>query len=161
MNELQFEENHNLAAIVPRRQALGSRAFENIYCLKESETIEKYFISLLIQNNVGLNEKIDKIIQNLFESGLFVKWIKDNRRGRNYRAVETVPEKLSMHHLHLGFFIILAGLGIATAVFFAELIIFSKINQGNTSHWFWICLQWIVDGQRYFLRHVPEKLQRK
>lgn len=72
-------ENHNVAVGDSRLDILTSSHYspEEIYCFDERGSLIIYQLSIILEKSSGIVGKINGIIRNSFESGLFIKWNRD------------------------------------------------------------------------------------
>lgn len=160
---MKQQKNYRLAVGGSRQRILNSCSYSpnEIFCFGRDESIASYHPAFLIRKNFALNSKIDKIIQNAFESGLFVKWDWDNQRKKERLIQFEPPDELTIQHF-LGSFVFLVSGGavLATITLLSERLSFRKIQNPNCSR-VWIYLEHIFDGQRHCLKNLPEKLMNK
>lgn len=152
----------NLAIGGSRQHILNSRSYSpsKIYCFDRDENIASYQPALLMRKDFALRQKIDEIIQYAFESGLFVKWDRDSQRKKE-RILPFIPEtELSLGHLSPAFvFIICVGSIMSILSVISELIIYRNMQQEQRS-WIWMYFEQFFDGNRHYLKDLPEKLSK-
>lgn len=112
---------------------------------------------LLMNRKFGLKRRVDEIIRNAFEGGLFVKWNRDSQRKKEHLIPFEPKPQLTL--TEYGFFLIMCGIGWFCSIlaFLVELFIQRKLKQNSKSR-FWIFSQRLVDSRRYYFKNIPEKL---
>lgn len=102
--------------------------------------------------------RIDRIIQNAFESGLFLKWDRDSQRKKE-RIIPYEPSFIATLEQYSFALILVLGTGltISSLIFFGELFIQHQVQR--KPHAPWTCMRRAIDGHRDFFTYLPEKLQ--
>lgn len=160
LEQLTLDDSYNLAVGVSRTHVMSTSFFtkHQVFCFDRSQNIANYTISLAIRNDHGLLATFDKIIREVLEGGLNVKWQRENRK---YFPPDTtgIPfdsaEALGMDHLSiLIYFVYIPGMFLAGATFFLERKIFKEIRRAQTARKrkFWLLLAKFCDGRRHYLK---------
>lgn len=160
LQRLNNDDYIDLAVGGSRQHILNSRSFSplNMYCFDQSEHIIGYQPVLLMRKHSPLRSKIDDIICNAFEGGLFVKWNRDNqRKKKKHEHRHKSPDKLTLKEYAFGIVLILGiGSTVSTLTFCVELII--KWQMKLRPRMPWTMYEACVDGHRYMWSHTPEIL---
>lgn len=163
LKRLKSAVNFDWAISASRNNILNSAAYSslNFHCFDRSQSIRIYLIALEMRKEFGMRAKIDKIIRNLFESGILLKWYDENLRKRNYETAYIAPDHFTMEHYQIAFTFILGfGWTMSVATFSMEIITFKKLGQ-KRNHKIWIYFEYFVDGQRHYMNNLIERLSRK
>ena len=114
-----------------------------------------------MRQDLNLKRKIDKIISNAFESGLIEKWDRDNQRKKKHLPSHMPQLAYTMNEFGFAFVLVL-GIGslMAASSLLCEIIISHKMKQTPTRK-IWSYLEQFFDGDRHYLKDLPEKLMRK
>lgn len=127
-----------------------------IFCFGVGESIVSYQPRLLFRKHSPLKSRVNEIIQNAFESGLFIKWDRENRKKPEH-IVEYEPiMAITLEHwtgLLLLFF--LNGIILSISTFLAELFISSKRKQNPQSKR-WKLIKSFFDGKKYYLKDLSK-----
>lgn len=156
-----LDEFDTIAIGDSRHHILASVLFQssNFYCFDHRENIADYRVSMLINQEFNHAHNIDEIIRRVFESGLFVKWHSDHRRIKTTSSIEFGSPSVTVEQISAAFvFIILGGWTLATLTFIAEHIIFRNYRREGASC-IWMYLERFFDGQRHYMKNLPERLQ--
>lgn len=152
---IRYEKKYYLAVGGSRQRILNSRSYSpsKIFCFGRNENIASYYSALLIRNEFRLLKRINDIIRNAFESGLFVKWDLDNQRKKERMIPFEIPDQLTIEHYSGTFiFLITGGTVLATMTLLAERVTYRKMQNPNRSR-FWMYLECILDGERHCLKN--------
>lgn len=76
-----LHRNYNIAVGGSRQNILNSPLYSQskIYCFNGLENIATYPIALYMRKSFHLKDKVNDIIQEVSEAGLFEKWKEDSR----------------------------------------------------------------------------------
>lgn len=143
-----------------RQQIFNVEAFSSskIYCFDRTENIATYQVSLMIKKNTFIESTINKLARELTESGLFVKWNRDNSK-KSRILEESEIEGISLKHFGSPLLLIYCvGLLTAFISFLWETITFSMMRKSNKVR-IWKYLNAYFDGRRHVLKNLPEKIQ--
>lgn len=153
----------NLAVGGSRQHILKSFSYSprKIFCFDPSENIASYQPALLMRKDSPLKSRFNKVIRNAFEGGLFVKWNRDIQRKKKHSPPqEDIPTEILMEHLSgVIIWAYVFGCLMSFATFICEKIIFLKVKSSNRPR-AWIYLEHFVDGERHYLKDLPNKLVR-
>lgn len=128
-----------------------------IYCFEKQENVASYQPSLLVKGN--LKPKIDRIMRRLFEAGIFMKWIRDCQRRREYEIPYIASIEMQLIHLYFPLiFLTLLGNFICILTLIAELITANQMKKLNR-HRIWEYLEKCFSGHRYYLNDWPRHLR--
>lgn len=124
-----FARNKNSAIATSRIQALHNKQALSVekYCFGEENNLYEYSVSTLSYPYHYLLPRLNKMIGDILQSGLIIKWTSDVEKEK--RVIYTSPEiKLSLHHLQ-GVFVML-GIGTLLAIisFVIEWVYFVQKN---------------------------------
>lgn len=150
----------DLAVGGSRQNILNSPSYSpsKIYCFDRLENIRSYSIALYMQKRFYLKEKVNDIITELFKGGLLEKWDKQSQMRRKYEVAYTIPLRLPVTHIMVPIvFVLGVGSFMSISTFIVEIYVFWKIE--HSKHKIWIYLEQFFDGQRHYLKNVPERLQ--
>ncbi|XP_055309007.1 uncharacterized protein LOC129572917 [Sitodiplosis mosellana] len=160
LDHLKHDDNELLAIGGSRQRILNSQSYSpaGIFCF-DRESIASFQPAMLMRKDFALKRKIDEIIRNAFESGLFVKWDRDSQRKKE-RVIPFEPSVvLSVENIAMPLvFAIGVGSLMATAAFYCEILISRKIKENAPSR-HWVYLEQFFDGERHYLKNMTEKLQ--
>lgn len=131
-----------------------------MYCFDLNEHIVSYQPTLLMRTNFVARPRVDEIIQNAFESGLFLKWDRDSQRKKE-RIIPFEPSFVATLEQYSFALVLVLGTGltISCLIFFVELFIQHQVQLKPNTIWTWT--RRAVDGHRDFFTFLPEKLQRR
>lgn len=125
-----------------------------IFCFDRNENVASYQPSTIIRNEFVLKSRINQLTLNAFESGLFVKWDRDNQRKKERLIKFEPPLEYKLEHTALPFLLMLfPGIIMSTSALTCEHIIFWKMKQPSRS-WFWKYLEQFFDGERHYLKNL-------
>lgn len=164
LKQLRHENNHDLSVGGSSERILNSRFYSasEIFCFDSDQYIAGYQprLWMWMQKDFTLESRINRIIQQAFEGGLFVKWHRDNQRKpkRMTRDNQWKPFNLKQFSLP---FVTIYGLGIIVSIlsFFSEIFIQRKMMQKQRSK-VWIYLERFFDGKRHYLANLTDRLER-
>lgn len=107
-------------------------------------------------------DKVNTIVQQLVEAGLFVKWQRDSQLHGKYEIPYAAqPIRLPISHASAALvFLIGVGSLMSISTFIVEQFVFWKMKQPNKLK-IWMYLEQFVDGHRHYLKNVPERLQKQ
>lgn len=148
-----------LAVAVSLKHAMHSAYIPQsmIYCFTDNEVLYNYPIAMYLMPNHVLRPQINQIIKWSLESGLFVKWNRDNEHtivGHNQRRPRTETGlRLTFEHIFAGLALYTVGMGLAIFAFFFEHVVHPKARQKKPSR-LWKWLDMIIDGRRHFLFRI-------
>lgn len=114
-----------------------------------------------MRKNVPLQSRIDRIIQNAFEGGLFEKRYGDTQQKRiatRYEVPLEIPFNLEQYSFAL---VSIYGSGVimSTLAFCCELLI-KRIMMQMKRLRIWNYVEQFFDGQRHYLKDVVEELMK-
>lgn len=162
MKRLKDDNSFDWAIGSSRQQILNSPTYSpfKFFCFDHSQRIRSVLIALKMRFDYELKTKFNKIVKNLFEGGLFMKWHRDNQRRGKYEVPFVVLDQVTMYHQ--GFFYIILGTGFLMSIltFCLEIVTFNKLKNRN-SHWIWIHLDRFVDGERHYLKNLRNRIATK
>lgn len=162
LEQLNLDDNYNLAIAAPRQQILNSHFFSSLdmFCLNRNEKITSYQPVLMIPKDNQLKSRIDEITRNAFEAGLLDKWKRESQRKKKQENsfFETEPG-LRLSNVGAIFFVCGGGYIVAITAFVCETFIHYKVKQKGR-FWFWTYLEHFVDGHRHYFRSLPERLMK-
>lgn len=149
----QMFTSDKVAVIASKLQIAAEYKNKDLYCLSQNEQIMQYPIALFVKIENPFQLKLNKIIQNIFESGIIEHWRNEMIRKFVTMAVDNDPVPLRMEH-ELGIFVILfIGFTIALMVFCFEQYIFvltKKTNLSNRQKRIIIFIDKFLDSKRHF-----------
>lgn len=157
---MKYDDNSDLAVGGSRQRILNSPAYSRrkTFCFDPSESITTYQPALLIRNDFPLKSKVNDIIQNAFEGGLFLKWNRASQRKKERIIPFEVKPAITLEQYSIALVLVIGGgFFVASLTFFAEMI----IQWQSSSNRFWTAFECIVDGKRHLLRNLPEKIKAK
>lgn len=160
LNHLAYDENADLAVGGSRQHILNTRQYSmsNLFCFSRDENIASYPSVLLMRKDFAFRSRIDYMIQNAFEGGLFVKWNRDSQRKMKRKFyLDTKPE-LTLKEYGILFSIFALGWSLSILVFICEYFIQNKLKETNTSE-IWRFLDRFIDAKRYYFKNLPEKME--
>lgn len=158
---MKHEDNYDVAVGGSRQRILNSHSYtpNEIFCFDRDQSIASYHPALLMRKNFPMKSRINQIIRDAFESGLFVKWNLDSQRKKERVISYEQPPQLSLEQCSFALVIVLCiGLILSIVAFFAELIV--KWQVQKRPHFPWSYLEYIFCGHRHCFTNLPEKLQR-
>lgn len=162
LEQLKFNENHNLAIAAPRQHILNSHFYSplDMFCLNRNEKITSYQPVLMTPKDSQLKSRIDEIARNAFEAGLLVKWKRESQRKkeREHSHFESEPG-LRLSNVGAIFFVCGGGYIVAITAFVCETVIHIKVKQERQFR-IWRYLEYLVDGHRHYFRSLPERLMK-
>lgn len=161
LNRLKLKENINLAVGGSRQHILNSKTYSpsEIFCFEPTERVENYGISFLMRDDFYLLTDVNRIIQNLIENGLIVKWQKDSQRRSNQDIPYVQPSELQLKHINSANFVLALGFLLALSVICFECLISWRMKVECPSRR-WIYCEILIDGKRHLFKNLPERLQR-
>lgn len=157
---MKRDENDDLAVGGSRQNILNSRSYSpsKIFCFDRDKSIASYHPALMMRNEFHLRPRINEIIQNAFDSGLFDKWNRDNQKKKERLIPFEEPDALNIYHLIPAFInFIFCGSFISILTFFCECFIHRKMQEQNLSR---NCMyvEQFLDSDRHYLKNLPEKI---
>lgn len=162
LEHLKGDDNSDLAIGGSRQHILNSRFYspEKMFCFDRNEIIASYQPRLLMRKDFPFKSRVNEIIRNAFEGGLFVKWSRESKRQRE-RVIQHERFLAISLQVSFGPFLFFCGCGsiLATLALLSEYIIFKKMSQKNRSR-IWVYLEQFFDGKRHYLTNLPEKLMK-
>lgn len=159
MEHLKHDDNDDLAIGGSRQRILNSRVYssQEIFCFDSAENIASYQPRIFISNNFPWKSRIDQIIQNAFESGLFVKWNRKSQKPPEIIEEFEPPMEITLEQATPLFVLFYStALGLSVLSFFAECYIFRKRKQNPTSQK-WKVLESFFDGKRHHLKDLSKR----
>lgn len=161
LEHLTHDDSSDLAVGGSRKYILNSPSYspQKIFCFDSDESIASYLMVLSMRKDFALKSKVDEIIRNAFEGGLFVKWDRETRRKTE--PIRPYEPKLELTLKECAFvcFICLFGYILSNLTFICEIIIYRKIKKNGQSP-VWKYLEQFFDGNRNYFRNLPENLKR-
>lgn len=161
LNHLKHDDNEDLAVGGSRQRILNSPSYlsTEIFCFDVDESIVSYQPRLLFQKHFPLISRFNEIIQHAFESGLFIKWDRDNRKKPERIVEYEQPMGLSLEHCQ-AFLVLffLNGILLSVLTFLAEFYISIKRKQKPHSK-LWKQLEIFFDGKRHYLKNLSKWLK--
>lgn len=154
---LKEYENHNAAVGDSFSHISTSSHYspEEIYCFDERESLITYQVSIFLEKSSEIVRKINGIIRNSFESGLFSKWKRDTLKFKQ-SIEETPPIQMTLENLLMPVIFILGiGIPISVAVFLLEHLVSRKMKQKIKSG-IWFFLDNICNPDRLYFRFEPQ-----
>lgn len=160
LNQLAHDENTDLAVGGSRQHILNSHQYSmsNLFCFSRNENIASYPSVLLMRKDFAFKSRIDHIIQNAFEGGLFVKWNRDSQRKMKRKIYPDSSPELTLKEYGILFSIFALGWSLSALVFICEYFIQNKLKESNTSE-IWKFLDRFIDAKRYYFKNLPEKME--
>lgn len=156
---MKHDDNYDMAIGGSRQHILNSRSYSSRehFCFNPDQNIVSYQPRLLMRMNAPLRSRIDRIIRNSLESGLFEKWKRDSERRKEPKQIE----QEETHVLTCEHFLFLYGTVYATGVVMASLSLYSEIiikrNMMKSPRLrIWMYLEHFFDGNRNYLRNLVE-----
>lgn len=151
-------------AICASRQNILNSPFylpSKYVCFDQSAHIKSYFVSLMMRNDFKMKIKINKIIRNLFEAGIFVKWQRDNQIRSKYEIPFLSEFNITLDDYGIFFLIYFGGFFTASIlVFCLENVILWKMRQRKINR-IWFYLDRIVDAERYYFIDLIDKISQR
>lgn len=160
---MKRDENYDLAVGGSRQQILNGRSYSasSIFCFDQNEHIASYQPAMMVRKGFPLESKINEIIQDAFESGLFIKWHRNSERKLERAIPNEPPTELTLKDLRFAFvWILLGGYILSTLAFISELIISRQMKQPSRS-WIWAYLEQFFDGERHYFKNLLDKSIKK
>lgn len=161
LDQLKHAGNENLAVGGSRQRILNSRSYSplKIFCFDRYESIASYQPALLMRKDFVLRQRIDELIQNAFEGGLFVKWDRDSQRKKEHIFRYEAPLEITMEEFYVAYFIFGSGLAVSFLSFTLEHLIQWRFRHTQKPRLpAWTFYQTVVDGRRNFFTNLPERL---
>lgn len=143
-----------------RQHILNSPSYSasEMFCFDRAESIAGYQPVLLMRKDFPFRNRIDEIIGNAFESGLFNKWIRDSQRKKQQTVPFEPKPALTLVQFAVFFtFIYCLGCIMSTLSFCSEILTQRMMKQRNV-HRIWIYFERLFDGERHYLRNLPDRL---
>lgn len=159
LDHLKHDDNDDLAVGGSRQRILNSHSYSvsEIFCFNRNERIASFQPALLIRRDFAMRQRIDEIIQNAFEGGLFVKWDRDSQRRKKPLLPYSPKPILTLAEMAVLFvFFLIGGWILSISVFINEIVIKRKNQQPNRIR-FWIFLEQMVDGERHYFKNLLYK----
>lgn len=151
----QLKWNDSLAVSVSRLVAENCPLVDSseMYCFSERENLREAMTALRVVHRFEFLPQVDDIIRRCFESGLILKWRKDETRQNNKLNSKRTEHRMILTVDHIGGALItlFCGLSMAMLVFAAECVAYRKIKQRNCCR-FWFYLSKVLDGRRFDFR---------
>lgn len=154
-------EFDTIAIGASRRYILATSAYQSndIYCFNRKENIAEYRISMLINTDFNRQHNIDEIIQHILEAGLFTKWHSEYTKVKIQSRIEFGSAYVTIEQLSAAWvFGIVGGSILSTITFIAEITIY-RMNRKPKAALIWLYLERFFDGQRHYLKSLPERLE--
>lgn len=142
-----------VAVAVSRKQVLNCLAISNeeIYCFEKIQNIRSIAISMVARHRYALLTKMNRLIQNAIESGLFLKWERDSILSNQKDESDNIRyNRVIWGHFGGTMIIITAGLTISAMVFAFELFV-KRMRRVHRRSKFWKVAERLIDGHRYEL----------
>lgn len=136
----------------------------NVFCFNNTEKIHNYFISMYIRaDQIALQSSISNVIEQVFESGLLVKWSSDiaqsNQRliGNDFNNLD-----LQLESVYGTLFVYIAGTFSGLVFFLIEIYIHRKARVTDSRR-IWLQMEYLIDGHRhrFFFVYAPDDLKRR
>lgn len=150
-----LEYNEDMAVAVPRQNAYSTIFSRNIFCFNRLNNIQNYSVALLLHEQRIEIPKWNELIQQCIEAGLIEKWANDyyEQRSQVDRGHVVVIQPLATHNFY-GCLVLYGLFWWATvSTFILEIIVHTQLRNRN-SHRLWRTIDWIIDGQRHFLKNL-------
>lgn len=156
---MKSDENWNLAVGGSRQRILNSNSYTpaKIFCFSRDESIVGYQPAIFIRKNLGLMEKINEIIQNAFENGLFVKW--DRLSQKKKELILPFEPKLALGLRETAPTFLLAMFGgtiLSILGLCGEIFVHRKMNQNQRAS-IWKYFEQFFDGKRHYFKNMTGK----
>lgn len=157
LEQLRHSDNYDLAVGGSRQRILNSQFYSasEIFCFDEK--IASFQPTLLMSKGFEFKSKVNQMILNAFEGGLFVKWDRTIQTKQHELKFELVGALSILHYLPVLAFVLAAGTFLALLSFLSERMTFQKTNQQSVSP-FWKLSERFFDGKRHYLKDLPDKL---
>lgn len=158
LEHLKQDDNIDLAVGGSRQRILNSPSYlsTEIFCFAADESIASYQPRLLFRKYFTLKSRVDQLIRNAFESGMFIKWDRENRKRPERITEYEPPLEIRLEHW-TGFLTLffLTGNILSICTFFAERLIWSqrKLNPQSSR---WKKIESFFDGKRHYFRDLSE-----
>lgn len=137
-----------------RQHILNSRFYSpwEMFCFGSDQSIVNFQPRLMLRVDILLQSKINRIIQNAFESGLFSKWERDSQRKKERIFPIEPPLTLNLEQYSFALVTIYgSGVIISTLALCFEFVI--RWNMIRSHQWrIWMYLQQFFDGQRHYFK---------
>lgn len=154
LEHLEHDDNYDMAVGGSRQYILNSRFHSpwKMFCFNSDQSIVNFQPRLMMRVDILLQSKIDRIIQNAFESGLFTKWNRDSQRKKEHVFPIGPPLTLNLEQYSFAL-ITVYGSGVIISIL---ALCFEFIIQWNMMRphrwWIWMYLQQFFDGQRHYFK---------
>lgn len=159
LQHLKHDDNYDLAIGGSRQRIFNSPNYssEEIFCFDGAERIAGYQPRLLLSNNFVGRSRVDQIIQNAFESGLFIKWDRENRKPIKHVEEYEPPFEITLQQAApiLALYLPIA-MGMSIVTFLLERFIFWKRKQNPESQK-WKLLESFFDGERHYFKNLSNE----
>lgn len=146
----ELELNPYLAVAVSRKHAINcpTIAREKIFCFKKTENVHSIAISMLTRRGYYLLPKMNTLLRQLIENGLFTKWERDT----TFIVQETdtwIKTNLNLEHF-VGCFVF-SFIGIATSIgtFVVEIFIHRLLKNRRNNRFLQLAEE-LIDGKRHY-----------
>lgn len=153
-----LEHNEDMAVAVPRQNAYSTIFSRNIFCFNRSNNIQNYSVALLLHEQRIEIPQWNELIQRCIEAGLIEKWANDyyEQRRQKDNGHVVVIQPLATHNFY-GCLVLYGLFWWATvSTFIMEIIVCTQLRNRNP-HWLWRTIDWIIDGQRHFLKNLQKR----
>lgn len=143
-----------------RQHILNSPSYSpsKVFCFDRDEGIAGYQPVLLMRKDFPLRKRIDEIIRNAFESGLFEKWDQDSSIKARQDPFEAGTALTLEQYAVFLVIVYIIGCILSTLSLIAEFIVERNVGQDRRFR-IWIYLQYLFDGKRHYWNDLPDKLQ--
>ncbi len=132
-----------------------------VFCFEGLENIASYPVALYMRKDFHYKVEVNAIVETLSDAGFFVGWQREIKIKRKQEIASMIPITLPISHIAVAFiFLIGCGSILSTLAFLAENNISWKMKQRRKKK-FWIYLEQFFDGQRHYMKNLPERLQQQ
>lgn len=142
-----------------RQHILNSHFYSpwTMFCFGSDQSVVSFQPRLMIRMDFPRKSRIDRIIQNAFECGLFEKWNRDSQRKKQH--IVRYDEETPLTSKNYSFMVLIFGSGLimGTLALFSEIII--SRNMMKSRRWrMWEYFEQFLDGKRNHLQDLTDTL---
>lgn len=135
---------------ISREHAQNSRSMSSSHCFKNSEIIHEYALKFLVRKNFPHLKGLNEFIQMASAGGLINKWLQIGRIRNLYEMTRRGFGQLMMGNFYGAHIVYGSLILVVFMVIIIEKITYKKAKEPKPMK-FWLIVEMIIDGDRYFL----------
>lgn len=145
LDQLNWRDDMAVAVPYERIQSSKLLSGSHIFCFNKNDAIYRYDLKFLIRKDFPFFNELNEFIEVSSQAGLINKWLKMNEKQPKYIDKKNINGKATG-----SWFVVTGMMLVATLTFFAERLIYKKLERPNPST-VWIIGELAIDPERHFL----------